>query len=513
MGVETEGIRHNCGIAGIYVTNGEESVLNLPGLMASVLYTLQPRGQEGAGMYLENTTETYLRKDSGWAKTIFKETEIERMRLIYPHIAIGHDRYSTSGKMDAWQPLYDDNCAFVHNGNLTNAAKLLNELPAHIRDQALSDSWIAHQLIIRADGNTMTEKIQNSVVQFEGAYNIILAAKGKIFAVRDPWGFRPLIIGSLANNQGYIVASETSALAPIGARFIREVHEGEGVVIDENGIQTFFVDPRTDPEKIAHCIFEFIYISSPDSVIFNQPVAKIRYELGRKLARADIAQNFLPDVIVGVQQSGVLYAQGYSEEYVGAVIDHPESFGIPHDQISTTARSLVLKTGLVANPYAGRVFISPDRDDATYTKHRANAQDVSGKIVVNVDDSVLRSLAGRALNKAEREHPLAINMPPPKEVHLRIASPPIAHPCFMGVDFATKEQLIAYQTNGDIEEIGRRIGVDSLKYLSHRDLVTSVVGEEKAAAISDEQLYEQTGHCGACFTGNYPIYINGTYGK
>ena len=195
-------IHHNCGIGGIFCNDGELTSLNLPGLMALILSTLQHRGQEGAGMYLVNTKKTFLTKSAGLAKTIFTEKVIQEMQAVKPHIAIGQDRYSTSGQMDAWQPFVQEEIGLVHNGNLTNAMSLLKKLPIELQNQAVSDSWLAHRMILTSPGKNIQEKIQQAVSQFEGAYNFIIVGEGKLFAVRDPWGFRPLVIGELPDKQG-----------------------------------------------------------------------------------------------------------------------------------------------------------------------------------------------------------------------------------------------------------------------------------------------------------------------
>lgn len=503
--------RHNCGIAGIYGVS-----LDVTAYTISMLESLQSRGQEGAGIWVNNGQEGRGHKGAGWARQVFANNEVVGyLRKIHPHVAIGQDRYSTSGSLEAWQPFVEGGLALVHNGNLTNARELYAQLPSHVQEKAQSDSWIAHQTILRSEGDSWEEKIRRAVSQFEGAYNLILEAEGKMYAVRDFKGYRPLVIGEVQEKKAVAVASETSAFTPLGLRYMREVHEGEGVVIDEHGAKTFFVDERTDIQKAAHCIFEFVYFSAPDSIIFAKPVSHVRYECGRMLARSDAERRFLPDRVIPVQQSGVTYAQGYSEEMVRQVCKNPYRFNLSWQDVPGTAAALVPKTGLVTNPYVGRVFIeNSGREEKSSIKHRANAGDNPERKVVVVDDSIVRSNAIKQVVGALREQPSLLGVAPPAEIHARIGSPPIMHPCYMGIDFSTQKELIAYRYNGDVEEIRKSLGgVDSLRYVTHRQLVASVVGEERIKDIPDHELFEKTGHCGACFNGTYPQRIKGVFSK
>lgn len=314
----SEGIRHNCGIAGIFA---RDSVVTAD-LIVSSLYSLNHRGQEGAGIFAVNQDGlSILFREAGLAKEIFSDDgnnqareRLNQLRKLQPRIAIGQDRYSTSGDLDAWQPFVGQGLALVHNGNLTNAMELSENLPEEVRDKVVSDSQIVHQLILNSDGESYEAKISQILPLIEGAYNLILATKEKLFACRDPWGFRPLVIGELANNQGFIVASETAAITPIkGAKFLRDVLPGEGIMIDQNGLRTFFIDKR---KKRAGCIFEKVYLSAPDSIDSGQSVSEARTSWGRMLAKIDAQNGFLPEAIVAVQQSGVTAAIGYAQEMI-----------------------------------------------------------------------------------------------------------------------------------------------------------------------------------------------------
>lgn len=503
-------IPHNCGIGAVFASSSE---ISTPAVMTSILHTLQPRGQEGAGMWAANREkQTRYHKDSGYARHVLHNGVLDAIGKISPHIAIGNDRYSTSGDLDASQPFVEnilgDEVALVHNGNVTNAATMLKKLPVETRKNAVSDSWILLQMIKHAPGQTLEEKIQNATSEFEGAYNLIIATTndgGKIFALRDPQGFRPLSIGEI-QGKAIVLSSETSAFSPIQAKLLRDVKEGEAIMIDKNGIKTMFFDKRTNPENTAHCIFEYVYIASPDSFIFGRSVSQIRYRLGAALAKRDFENGLLPEVVIGVQQSAILYAQGYSEEIIKQILKNPKRFQLKEADLPNIISQLTPKTGLVANPYAGRIFISPfDRELNSRGKQRASPFDVSGKEIVVIDDSIIRGNTSKAIIKATKEDPTMIGLKGASKVHLRSASPAVISPCFFGVDFSKNSELIAAQLNGDIDRIREELGATSLEYISHQELVSAVIGEN--IDLPAEKIYQQTGHCGACFTGFYPITV------
>ena len=497
-------ITHNCGIAAIFAPGHDVS-----SLMLSLLYTLQHRGQEGSGMWVSNGKQGQYYKGVGWAKQVFTPEIINNLSSINPIAAIGQDRYSTSGDANAWQPFIDSNLALAHNGNFTNALELLGLLPVALQKKVESDTWIAHQLIINNKSDNLIDKIKDSVIKFEGAYNLVMEYEGKIYVVRDPWGFRPLVIGRLKDDSGYVVASESAAFGPIDAKFIREVREGECLVIDEKGIKTFFIDSRTKPHNISHCVFEFIYLSAPDSIIFNKHVSEVRYECGRSLALEDTKNGFLPEIIIPILGSGGAYGQGYAEEMIRQVCLQPSQFGISQEDLPDIAASLVPKTGLVTNYYSGRIFISPKfRENASILKHRVNEIDIRGKKVLVVDDSLVRGTTAKKITSILKNSGAA-------EIHWRIASPPIKNPCYMGVDFATKKELIFNEAQENIEVLKELIGgADSLRYLTHKQLISAITGKDISITGNDEsEFYVKTKHCGACFTGRYPLNIKGTFKK
>ncbi|MEI7603925.1 MAG: amidophosphoribosyltransferase [bacterium] len=501
---EDQQIQHNCGVAGIYSHNHD-----VTGLMLSLLYSLQHRGQEGAGMWVTNGKEGISYRGAGWAKQVFTTEVLDDLSSIEPYIAIGQDRYSTSGNLDAWQPFITDEFALVHNGNITNAKDLLKMLPKSIQNEAKSDTWIAHQFILNSKGDTIEEKLVNALPQIEGSYNFVMEYKGKMYACRDPWGFRPLVIGILNDDNGYVIASESAAFGPIGAKFLREVREGEAVVISDKGIKAIFMDNRLKKIKTSHCIFEYIYLAAPDSIIFGKHVTEVRYECGRKLAIADVKEGFLPDIIIPIMGSGGAYGQGYAEEMIRQVCKNPEKFNLSSEDIPETAATLVPKTGLVTNYYSGRVFISPKfRENASILKHRVNEIDIRGKKVVIVDDSLVRGTTAKKITEILKNSGAA-------EIHWRIASPQILHPCFMGVDFATHDELIAAQSDGNIEKIQEAIGnADSLRYLKNEELVDAVSGKNgNIKDLDGIDIFEKTKHCGACFTGRYPVNTKGIFSK
>ncbi len=422
------------------------------------LFSLQHRGQEAAGIASSDGERIYLTKDRGLVTQVFDE---KKLKKLIGDSAVGHTRYSTAGEesiLDA-QPIfarYDlGQIAVVHNGNLTNSKEVRKRL---IKEGAIFQTFMDTEnlihLIARSDKEYLYDRIIDSVKQIEGAYSMIFLSRKKMFAIRDPHGFRPLSIAKLGD--GYVVASETCAFDLIGARYIRDIRPGEMVVFEKGkeprSIQVF----EPTPHK---CIFEFIYFARPDSYIFGKSVYKARKEMGRELAREFPVE---ADMVVPVPDSGVAAALGYSEES-----------GIPFE------------LGIIRNHYVGRTFIEPTqeiRDLKVKMKLNPIKELIDGKRLVVIDDSIVRGTTSRKIVNILKEAGA-------KEVHMRISSPPTTGPCFYGVDTPSKEELIASQM--DTEKIREYIGADSLAYLTIEGLIKSVGND--------------LSYCLGCFDGNYPV--------
>ncbi|MDI1472421.1 amidophosphoribosyltransferase [Thermodesulfovibrio sp. 1176] len=447
-------IHEECGIFGVF---GHSEAANLTYLG---LYALQHRGQEGSGICSSDGTRLYLEKSLGLVAEIFNEKVLKNLP---GHIAIGHNRYSTTGSstIENVQPLMATyslgNIAIVHNGNLVDIENLKNMLE---RDgaifQSTSDSEIILHLIARGKSGEPKERIANAVRQISGAFSLLLMTEKELIAIRDPYGIRPLCLGQIKD--AYVVASETCAFDLIGATYLRDIEPGEMLIIDENGLNSMKI---FNSVKKAYCIFEFIYFARPDSYIFDHIcVHTIRKKLGRQLAREHAID---ADLVIPVPDSGVPAALGYAEES-----------GIPFE------------FGLIRNHYVGRTFIEPKQNIRHFgVKVKLNPvrDALKGKKVVVIDDSIVRGTTSKKIVKMIKEVGGA------KEVHLRISSPPTIGPCFYGIDTPTRQELIA--SSHKIEEIRKYTTADSLGYLS-------IEGLKKIVPNSD--LY-----CMACFNCRYPI--------
>jgi amidophosphoribosyltransferase len=451
-----------CGVFGVY---GLENAAELTYLG---LYALQHRGQESAGIVsVASDGQARVHRGLGLVQDLFSSETISRLQ---GDIAIGHTRYSTSGGggLTNAQPLVvdyrDGALALAHNGNLTNADKLRTDL---VRDgsifQSASDSEALIHLMARSDARAVEDQILDALERAEGAYSLLLTVGRRLYAVVDPRGFRPLVLGKL--NGGWVIASETCALDIVGAEVVRELEPGEWIRI-ENGTVTDL--PRLPSRPHRRCVFELIYFSRPDSVVFNRSVDQVRRALGRQLAREHPAPG--ADCVFSVPDSSNAMALGFAEE-----------------------SGLKLEHGLIRNHYVGRTFISPTQATRT-TKVRIKfnpVEDViAGKSVVVVDDSLVRGTTSRALIQMIRQAGA-------KAVHFRLASPPITGPCVYGIDTPTREELIA--SNLSVEEIGTQLGVDTLGYLSLEGTL--------AASGGDPQ-----GFCHACFSGQYPTNLPSSFG-
>jgi amidophosphoribosyltransferase len=377
------------------------------------------------------------------------------------HIAIGHTRYSTTGSsmvVNA-QPLLErtelGDFAFAHNGNLTNTDELRETLAPTTVLQATSDSEVLAKLIVEAKGS-MVDRITSVIKRARGAYSIVLCTENELYAFRDPWGVRPLCLGQL-NDNGYVVASESCALGTIGAQYVREIDRGEIIRITPDGLESYHVE--VDDAKPALCMFEYIYFARPDSKFSDRSVYMARYQMGRRLAREHPVD---ADVVMAVPDSAVAGGIGYATES-----------GLPYIE------------GLIKNRYIGRTFISPDqrmRSRGVHLKFNPVVENLQGQRVIVVDDSIVRGTTTPRIVALLREAGA-------EQVHLRITSPPIKHPCYLGVDMATYDELIA--ANYTVEEIRQKTGADSLGYLSLEGLIESV-GRKR-----DEM-------CLGCLIGEYP---------
>ncbi len=422
------------------------------------LYALQHRGQESAGIAATDGAEVRFYKGMGHVAEVFTEPV---MATLAGHAAIGHTRYSTAGEsaLANAQPVVVD-CnkgpvALAHNGNLVNAEQVHRRLEASGSIfQSSSDTEVIIHLIAQSRQKDIRSAVPEALRQLEGAYSLVMLTPDAVYAIRDPRGFRPLCIGRLEG--AWVVGSETCAFDLIGAEYVREVEPGEMVILTQSGIQSSYFSP---PVKHSYCIFEHVYFSRPDSVIFGRPVQKSREMLGRLLAREHPAD---AEIVVPVTDSGTSAAIGYSLES-----------GAP------------LKFGLIRNHYIGRTFIQPEqtiRDFNVRVKLNPVRSLLEGKRVILVDDSIVRGTTMRKIVRMVRSAGAL-------GVHVRVSCPPIVSPCFYGIDTPTRNELIG--AHKKVEEICQFIEADSLGYLS-------LEGMRKAVADAEGR------YCNACYTGHYP---------
>jgi amidophosphoribosyltransferase len=448
-----------CGVFGVWAPGEEVAKLCFYGL-----YALQHRGQESAGIASSNGERIRGFKDMGLVSQVFNEQDLLSLS---GNLAIGHTRYSTTGS-STWanaQPIIkstrDYTIALAHNGNLTNTGELAKELSnmnsgSGKVDHANSDSEIIAALLTREGTMNVEDSVFEILPMLEGAFSLVFMDETTLYAARDRNGVRPLVIGKL--EAGWVVASETAALDIVGASFVREVEPGEFISINEDG----FKSKRWAVADPKGCIFEYVYLARPDTSIAKVGVHKTRVAIGRQLAREFPAD---ADLVIPVPESGTPAAIGYARES-----------GIPYG------------SGLVKNAYVGRTFIQPSqtiRQLGLRLKLNPLIDVVAGKRIVVVDDSIVRGNTQRAIIKMLKEAGAL-------EIHVRISSPPVKWPCFYGIDFATKAELIG--AGLEIEEIRTSIGADSLGYVSLQGLIN-------ATTIEEGEL------CTACFTGKYPIRI------
>src|SRR5213082_735704 len=452
--------REECGVIAIYAHPEAEKLAYLG------LHALQHRGQESAGIVTSDGMTLRPHKAMGLVADIFTEKKLSRIRGT---LAIGHTRYSTTGDsaiLNAQPIMVQSNkgmIALAHNGNLTNAGEIRARMEAQGSIfQTSSDTEVIMHLIAQSREHTLPEAMADALRRVEGAFSLVMISPDRIFAARDPRGFRPLAMGRLPQQEGQkqdtiVFASETCAFDLIGATYEREVKPGELVVVGPEGITSRFYASAAPQSS---CIFEHVYFSRPDSIVFGRAVQESREELGRQLAREAPAE---ADIVVPVPDSGVTAAMGYASES-----------GIP------------FRFGLIRNHYVGRTFIEPRqsvRDFGVKLKLNPVRSLLEGKRVVLIDDSIVRGTTSRKIVRMIRNAGA-------REVHMRISCPPTISPCFYGVDTPSKKELIA--ANKSVEEIRRFIGAESLAFLS-------LEGLKKAC---DDGA--QTRYCTACYTGSYP---------
>ncbi len=459
-----ENVKDHCGVFGIF-NHPEAARMTYLGLFA-----LQHRGEEAAGICTSDGTDLHLAKGVGQVGDVFNETELAKLP---GKSAIGHVRYSTTGSSTVLnaQPYKADysrgQVAVAHNGNLVNAQILRAQLEAYGSIfRSTSDTEIFLHLMAKPSYRNAEESVIGAVKRAEGAFCLVILTEKQLFAVRDPHGFRPLCLGKIGRS--YVVASETCAFDLTEADYVREIAPGEVVVIDENGARSYFPFKEVGEFKKASCIFEHVYFARPDSTVFGDNVGLVRERLGRQLAKEHPAK---ADIVIAVPDSGNFAAMGFAKES-----------GVP------------LGIGFTRNHYIGRTFISPSQASRTLkVKIKLNPikEVVEGKRVVVVDDSIVRGNTARSRVKLLRKAGA-------REVHMRISCPPHVSPCYYGIDFPSKAELLA--CNNTMEEIKKFLDVDSIGYLS----LDGMLGATTLPPAS---------FCSACFSGNYPTAVTDDYDK
>jgi len=458
--VDDDHFHDECGVFGIF---GHPEAANLTYLG---LYALQHRGQESAGIVAARDGQLHLEKGLGLVNDIFVDGKLGPLEGT---AAMGHVRYSTAGDPVAAnaQPIAID-ChrgpiALAHNGNLVNARGLREQLEAAGSIfQSTSDTEVILHLYARSHQPQLEDAIAVSLSKLLGAFSLVFLTPETLVAARDPWGFRPLVLGRLEG--ATVVSSETCALDLIGATYVRDLEPGELVVIDERGLRSFRPFP---PTETCRCVFEHVYFARPDSQVFGRNVQVTRLEMGRRLAREAPAE---ADCVVPVPDSGMGAAMGYAEES-----------GLP------------FQLGLIRNHYVGRTFIEPKQSIRSFgvrIKLNPVRSVLEGKRVVLIDDSIVRGTTSRKIVAMVRGAGA-------REVHVRISSPPTTGPCYYGIDTPTRSELIA--SSHTVPEIARHLGADSLAYLSSEGLLASVGDPEGRS------------YCRACFTGEYPVAVNNAW--
>ena len=461
-----KGPQDACGVFGVWAPEEDIAKLTYFGL-----YALQHRGQESAGIAVSNGRQILVYKDMGLVSQAFDESTLETLQ---GHVAIGHTRYSTTGAstwhnaQPTFRPTSTGSIALAHNGNLTNTRELADrvdhlqslagelDIPSRQSNHLIptNDTSLVTTLLAADPDLTIEEASLQLLPTLRGAFSFVYMDEHTLYAARDPHGIRPLVLGRL--ERGWVIASEDAALATVGARVVREVEPGELIVIDDDGLRSHRFAEATP----KGCVFEYVYLARPDATIAGRNVHEARVEMGRRLARSFPVD---ADLVIPVPESGTPAATGYAE-----------AAGIPFGQ------------GFVKNAYVGRTFIQPSqtlRQLGIRLKLNPLEHVIKGKKLIVVDDTIVRGNTQRAQIRMLREAGAL-------EVHVRISAPPVKWPCFYGIDFATRAELIA--TGLGVEEIRASIGADSLGYISEDDMIAAT-GQERSRL------------CLACFDGSYPI--------
>jgi amidophosphoribosyltransferase len=450
-------IHEECGIFGIFSKENNVSEMIFYGLQA-----LQHRGQESAGIAVSDGENILIYKDLGLVSSVFNH---QNLAPLQGTIGIGHSRYSTKGR-NVWknsQPLFrtfkGQSFAVAHNGNIINTEALrIEQLKKGVKFETSTDTEIFASLIETSHKETIEEAIQEAISRVKGSYSILILTKDKIIGLRDPNGFRPMAFGKKGDS--YIIASETCALDIIGATYTREIDPGEFVVIDNNGLRSQMVFPVG---RRSMCVFELIYFARPDSYLYRKNMYEVRHRMGQQLAKDSKAD---ADLVISVPDSGTPAAIGYS-----------------------SASKIPYVEGFIKNRYIGRTFIQPNqeiREIGIKLKLNPLKDIIKNKRLVVVDDSIVRGNTSRLIIKM-------LYAAGAREIHMRISSPPLVHPCFYGIDMATQTEFIA--NHRTVEEIRKFLGVESLAYLSIDGLVAAI-GEPK------------NNFCFACFNGDYPVDVS-----
>lgn len=462
-----------CGVVGVYLTTddskaetSDESQMNAATMCYYGLYSLQHRGQDSAGICVSDGNDVKIHKQMGLVSDVFK---VEHLRELQGNLSIGHVRYATSGSktIENAQPMLSQSklgpIAVAHNGQLVNYVQLREMFEETGADfSSSSDTEVIVKLIARGYKKGLERALTDTIQMIKGSFAICVMTKDALIGARDPNGIRPLCLGQVRG--GWVLASESCAIDAMNGTFIRDIHPGEIVIINKDGVLSFEFGEKTSKRS---CIFEYVYFARPDSIIDDIPVQEARYKMGAQLAKESPVE---ADVVVGVPDSGLGAAIGYSRES-----------GIPYAM------------GVVKNKYIGRTFIAPTqqaRENMVFVKLNALKSDLNGKRVVVIDDSIVRGTTSRRLVQILRRAGA-------KEVHFRVSSAPVKFPCYLGIDTPTKEELIS--SGHDVEEIRKEIGADSLAFIS-------VDGMFEALRACNPEQY---GFCKGCFTGEYPMRVPG----
>lgn len=450
------GLHDECGVVGIYGCENAAS-LTYFGLVA-----LQHRGQESAGIAVSDGKTIKLRKDMGLVGDVFKQNHFEELK---GNISVGHVRYATAGgrTIENAQPFLNTfklgSLALAHNGQLVNYEPLREMLEdSGSTFGSNSDTEVILKLIARTYKKGLVESVKNTLQLIKGSYALCIMSEDCLIGVRDPNGIRPLCLGKIGD--GYVLASESCAIDAMNGELVRDIEPGEIVIINKDGITSLKQEEKIQKQT---CVFEYVYFARPDSIIDRIPVQEARYKMGAVLAKESKVN---ADVVVGVPDSGIGAAIGYSKEA-----------GIPY------------VAGIVKNKYIGRTFIAPtqaERENMVFVKLNALKSDLNGKRVVVIDDSIVRGTTSRRLVQILRRAGA-------KEVHFRVSSPPVKFPCYLGIDTPSKNELIS--STHELEEIRKEIGADSLSFISLEGMLSALRQCNKNA----------DGFCKGCFCGEYPV--------